>query len=77
MPDKPTDTKAAERRLKRAEDAKRRRAMGTGLPLTDAALEEAATVNAIDIESAVQYWDRTVPPQARGLLDAQTEDVDA
>lgn len=68
------DTKAAQRRLKRAEEDARRKAMGAGLNLTDEMLDEAANVTQADIESAGAYWDRNAPAEARGLLDAKPED---
>jgi hypothetical protein len=65
------DVQKAQKRLKRAEDAKRRRAMGKPLKLTDAALEEAAQVREADVESAVAFWRKNASPEFRDLLDAE------
>jgi len=75
MPEKPTKQQAAEaeRKLRAAQDRKRRRAMGKPLALTDAQIEAAATVTAADEELAGRAWDRLAPKPARGLLDATPE----
>jgi hypothetical protein len=66
--------KAAERRLKAAQDRARRAKLGPPLQLTDAALDQAATVTEADIASAEAWWNAGVPPEARGLLDAQIDE---
>lgn len=67
----PDDVQKAQERLKRAEDAKRRRALGTPLKLTEAALDEAAHVREADVESAVSFWRQNASPEFRELLDAE------
>lgn len=67
----PDDVQKAQQRLKRAEDAKRRSAMGKPLKLSDAALEEAAQVREADVESAVSFWRQNASPKFRDLLDAE------
>jgi hypothetical protein len=70
MPDKP-NVRAAEARLKTAQDRRRRRAMGPSLKLSDSALEQAAEVREADLASATAWWDANAPPEARGLLSAE------
>jgi hypothetical protein len=76
MPDKP-DARAAEARLKAAQDRKRRRQMGKPLALSDSALEQAAEVREADAANAVAYWRQNAPAGFKNLLDAEPEELNA
>lgn len=65
------DAREAERRLRAAEDRKRRASFGPPLALTDEALDQAATVREADRESALAFWRRVAPAGFRDLLDAE------
>ena len=45
--------------------------------LTDAELDQLATVTPGDVDAAVAAFNQHCPPSARGLLDAKEEDVNA
>lgn len=75
MPEKP-DPKAAEKRLKAARDRALRKKLGQPLPLSDTALDQAAEVRVVDVESAVAFWNRVAPAEAKGLLEATSYEVE-
>jgi hypothetical protein len=62
----------SERRLATAQDKARRKAMGPVLPLSDAALDQAATVGETDAALASAVWDRD--SGLPGLLDATVQE---
>lgn len=72
MPDKqPSKLETASRKLRAAEDAKRRKAMGPPQKLSDQALEEASQVREADVESSVAFWRKNASPAFKDLLDAE------
>jgi hypothetical protein len=70
----PDDVQKAQQRLKRAEDAKRRRAMGKPLPLSDADLDDLSTVSPADVKAADADARRHGSPLFNALLNAQPRD---
>lgn len=72
----PDDVQKAQQRLKRAQDAKRRRAMGTPLPLTDADLDDLSVVSPADMKAADADARRHGSPLFNALLNAQPREED-
>lgn len=68
---KMANLKASEQRLRVAQDRARRKKLGKPLGLTDAELDQAATVTAADVKSARAYVERYGSPRLKALLDAE------
>lgn len=65
------EVKAAERRLKAAQDTARRKKMGPPLDITDDDLDQMATVTDADVKTAAAHARRHGSPLFNALLDAQ------
>jgi hypothetical protein len=69
------DLTAAQRRLNRARDRARRKALGPSLAWDDAVLDQLSAVGPADIESAAALWRREAAALG-GLVDAELDDGD-
>jgi hypothetical protein len=70
----PAARKAAEAKLKAAQDRARRKKLGPPLALTDQALDQASAVSDLDVTSAEALC-RAYSADALALFDATTSDA--
>jgi hypothetical protein len=63
----------SERRLKAAQDKARRKAIGPPLPLSDAALAQAASMGPLDLAAAAAFWRRHARPGVKRVIEATAD----